>query len=135
MSDEIDVYEIVGGKRFFETLVDRFYDSVAGDPTLLRLYPSPEDLEPARHKLALFLAQYWGGPDDYSRERGQPALRMRHGPFAIGPAERDAWLGHMSAALASMKLPIEVERALLDYFAMAAEALRNRNDETPEHRP
>ena len=32
----------------------------------------------------MFLAQYWGGPPDYSAEKGHPRLRMRHAPFAIG---------------------------------------------------
>ena len=33
---------------FFEALVDRFYDGVAGDPDLLPLYPEPDDLAAAR---------------------------------------------------------------------------------------
>lgn len=134
MPDEIDVYEAVGGMRFFETLVDRFYARVAADPLLVRLYPQPQNLGPARRKLALFLAQYWGGPDVYSRERGHPALRMRHAPFAIGPAERDAWLGHMRAAVASTESPAGVERAMLEYFGVAGEALRNRDGPASEHR-
>ena len=38
---------------------------VQGDPALLSLYPEPEDLGPARHKLTMFLEQYWGGPTTY----------------------------------------------------------------------
>ena len=96
------LYEAVGGMAFFERLVDRFYEGVAADPVLLRLYPEPEDLAPARHRLTLFLAQYWGGPSTYNDERGHPRLRMRHAPFAIGPEERDHWLVAMRAAIASM---------------------------------
>src|SRR5207247_1214509 len=47
------VYERVGGLPFFERLVDRFYEGVAGDPVLLRLYPHPEDLRPAPTPLAV----------------------------------------------------------------------------------
>jgi len=68
--DEVALYEAVGGMAFFESLVDRFYQRVAGDPELLRLYPHPDDLGPARRRLTLFLAQYWGGPATYSAERG-----------------------------------------------------------------
>ena len=93
------VFEAVGGMAFFEELVDRFYEGVAGDDALLALYPDPEDLAPARRHLALFLAQYWGGPTEYSALRGHPALRMRHAPFAIGIEARDRWLLHMRAAL------------------------------------
>jgi hemoglobin len=120
------VYDQVGGMAFFERLVDRFYEGVADDPVLLPLYPEPHDLAPARRRLTLFLAQYWGGPTHYSDERGHPRLRMRHAPFSIGGEERDRWLVHMRAAVASLDPPADLERALLDYFDMAAESMRNR---------
>ena len=122
----MSVYERVGGMAFFEALVDRFYEGVADDPVLLPLYPEPHDLAPARRRLTLFLGQYWGGPGDYSDERGHPRLRMRHAPFSIGGEERDRWLMHMRAAVASLDPPADIERALLDYFDMAAESMRNR---------
>ena len=127
MSDQqVPLYDAVGGMPFFEELVDRFYDGVASDPVLLRLYPEPDDLAPARHRLTLFLAQYWGGPTRYSDERGHPRLRMRHAPFTIGVEERDRWLVHMRAAIASLEPPDEIARALGDYFDMAAEGMRNQ---------
>jgi hemoglobin len=122
------LYDLVGGMPFFEQLVDRFYDRVVGDPALLALYPGPEDLRPARRHLALFLAQYWGGPAEYSALRGHPALRMRHAPFAIGADARDRWLTHMRAALAAMDPAPEVAAALQDYLVTAADALRNLDD-------
>jgi hemoglobin len=126
VAQQVELYDAVGGMPFFEALVDRFYGSVAADPTLLRLYPDPEDLGPARHKLTLFLAQYWGGPTTYSQERGHPALRMRHAPFEIGPTERDRWLIHMRAAVEALDPPPETAAALLAYFEMAAPSLQNR---------
>ena len=122
---EPTLYEAAGGMPFFEALVERFYDGVAGDPALLALYPEPDDLTSARRRLALFLAQYWGGPTAYSDERGHPRLRMRHAPFIIGPDARDRWLHHMRAAVAAADVAPEVQRALLDYFEMAAEGMRN----------
>lgn len=119
------LFEAAGGLPFFEALVDRFYDGVATDDVLLPLYPEPDDLSPARRKLALFLAQYWGGPATYSEERGHPALRMRHAPFAIGPAERDRWLHHMLGAVESLDPPTEIRAPLEEYLAMAATALVN----------
>jgi hemoglobin len=121
------VYETVGGLPFFEDLTRRFYERVAADPVLLRLYPDPENLEPARHRLGLFLSEYWGGPPVYSEERGHPRLRMRHFPFEIGPSERDRWLEHMRAAVEEMVLPLHVRDDLLAYFEMGAEAVRNRD--------
>jgi hemoglobin len=121
------LHDAVGGLDFFVRLVDRFYDGVAGDPVLLGLYPEPDDLGPARRRLALFLSQYWGGPATYAAERGHPRLRMRHAPFAIGPAERDRWLVQMRAALAELAPPPRPAAELERYFAMAAEAMRNRD--------
>lgn len=126
MIAEPSLYEAAGGMPFFEALVARFYESVAGDPVLLALYPQPDDLAPARHRLTLFLAQYWGGPTTYDTERGHPRLRMRHAPFGIGPAERDRWLVHMRAAVDASAPPPDVARRLDAYFEMAAEAMRNR---------
>ena len=121
----ISLYDRAGGMPFFEALVARFYDGVETDPILRPLYPEP-DLAGARHRLTLFLAQYWGGPTTYDAERGHPRLRMRHAPFAIGPEARDAWLLHMRAALAEVAPPPDVAAELDRYLEMAAEAMRNR---------
>ena len=91
------VYDVVGGRPFFDELVDGFYAGVEEDPLLRPMYP--EDLAESRRHLAGFLTQYWGGPATYSQERGHPRLRMRHAPFAITEAERDAWLRHMLGSL------------------------------------
>jgi len=113
---------------FFESLVSRFYDGVAEDPVLRAVYPETDDHLPlARHRLTLFLAQYWGGPRTYDLERGHPRLRMRHAPFAIGPLERDAWLGHMRTAIAELAPSAVIATRLEAYFEMAAEAMRNRD--------
>ena len=124
MDPDRTLYDAVGGTLFFERLVGAFYDGVAEDEILRSLYP--QDLGPPRRHLALFLAQYWGGPAAYDAERGEPRLRLRHVPFAIGRDERDRWLGHMRAAVAALDSPEEVADALMEYFEMAAEALVNR---------
>jgi len=67
------------------------------------------------------------GSSTASDERGHPRLRMRHFPFAIGPAERDRWLVHMRAAIAATAPPDDVAAELERYFTMAAEAMRNRD--------
>src|SRR6476620_10439896 len=115
MTDEPNLYDAAGGMAFFEALVGRFYEGVETDPA------------GARHRLTLFLAQYWGGPTTYDAERGHPRLRMRHVPFAIGPAERDAWLARKREAIAWTAPPPAVADRLHAYFDMAAEAMRNRD--------
>ncbi len=117
-------YDEVGGEATFRTLVQRFYAGVESDPMLRALYPE-DDLGPAADRLALFLIQYWGGPSTYSETRGHPRLRMRHVPFVIGSAERDAWLRHMRAALDSLELDPEHSAQLWNYLSTAAHSLRN----------
>jgi hemoglobin len=127
VSRVLSIYEAAGGEETFTRLVDRFYAGVAEDPVLRPLYPSdPEQFAAAARHLRLFLIQYWGGPGWYSEQRGHPRLRMRHMPFAIGRAERDAWMGHMRTALDSLDLPHSVREAFLDYFEGAATAMMNR---------
>lgn len=119
------VFELAGGQSAFRLMVGRFYARVADDPVLRAVYPE-EDLSGATERLTLFLIQYWGGPTTYSKQRGHPRLRMRHQPFAIGQRERDAWLGHMTAAVESMDFAPAVRKALLDYFETASTAMINQ---------
>ena len=121
--EDISVYETAGGLPFFVALVDRFYARVAKDIMLRPLYP--DDLGPSAEHLALFLAQYWGGPTTYSDGRGHPRLRMRHAPFAIGQRERDHWMAAMLASLDDVDLDAELRQRFVDYFTMAADSLIN----------
>jgi hemoglobin len=121
---EPSLYDRVGGESFFVALVDRFYEGVERDPGLRALYPA--DLEPGKTNLAGFLAQYWGGPPDYSARRGHPRLRMRHFRFAIGPRERDAWVRHMVAAVRESEAAPADAQVLVDYFEGAATMLVNQ---------
>ena len=119
------LYERVGGSAFFESLVNRFYEGVADDRVLRPMYREG-DLSEERQWLSLFLIQYWGGPGDYSAQRGHPRLRMRHFPFSIGVEERDAWLRHMLAAVASSGAGPAEAAELEAYFVSAAEFMINR---------
>lgn len=118
------MFEAIGGEPTFRRLVDAFYAGVAADPILRTLYPE-DDLGPAADRLRMFLIQYWGGPTTYSQQRGHPRLRMRHAPFAIGSAQRDAWLRHMRAALDSLGLDPAHDEELWRYLLTAADSMRN----------
>ena len=85
----------------------------------------PDDLTESREHMVKFLSQYWGGPTTYSEERGHPRLRMRHAPFVITTAEKDAWLQHMLEAVKAVDLHPEIETKMVDYFTMAATHLVN----------
>ncbi len=114
-----------GGPEAFGELVDRFYEGVERDPILRPMYPL-EDLAEAKENLALFLIQYFGGPAIYAMKRGHPRLRMRHVPFAIDEAARDAWLTHMTAALESVSAFAPYADVMHRYFTDAAHFLQNR---------
>lgn len=120
-------YDAVGGHDTFATLVGRFYEHVALDPALRPLYPE-QDLGPAEVRFRMFLEQYWGGPRTYSDLRGHPRLRLRHAPFAVDAAARDAWLRCMELALASIgsdTIDDEHRTALWTYLTSAADSLVN----------
>lgn len=123
-SSPVTLYEAVGGAKFFEALVADFYSRVETDDLLRPLYP--DDLRASIAHTALFLMQYWGGPGTYSERRGHPRLRMRHAPFAIGVAERDAWFKHMAAAVSESDAIDEAKAMMLSYFDQAATAMINQ---------
>ena len=122
MTDSL--YDRVGGQAWFDALVERFYEEVADDPVLRPMYP--DDLEPGKRHLALFLGQYWGGPGTYSEERGHPRLRARHLPFSIGIRERDEWVACMAQAMHECGWPEPLRARLHESFANTADWMRNR---------
>ncbi|MBX0330802.1 globin [Oscillochloris sp. ZM17-4] len=123
MTREISVYEHVGGAETFRRLVDYFYAQVERDPLLRPLFP--DDLGPGKEYQYLFLMQYFGGPGEYGQIRGHPRLRMRHAPFVIGQAARDAWLGHMLAAVDAVGITEPARSMMRSYFESAATAMMN----------
>jgi hemoglobin len=127
-------YDLVGGSETFDRLVHRFYQGVADDPLLRPLYPEPE-LSGAEHRLRTFLEQYWGGPKTYGEERGHPRLRMRHVPYKIGFAERDAWLKHMRDSIDELELPADLDALLWNYLTSAADSLVNDYGDTADTDP
>jgi hemoglobin len=124
MTDQPTIYEQVGGEQTFRRLVDAFYARVEADPRLRPLFPA--ELGPGKEGQRLFLIQYFGGPGDYSQQRGHPRLRLRHAPFAIGQAARDAWLTHMLAAIDEVGIAEPARSQMRSYFAMAATAMINQ---------
>ena len=128
MNEQPTIYELAGGDAPFRRLIDAFYRRVEQEPLLRPLYPA--DLAPSREHLFLFVTQYFGGPPRYNAERGHPRLRLRHAPFAIGQAERDAWVRQMLAAIDEAGFAEPARRALRDYFERAASFLINQG--TPE---
>ena len=129
MSNQTIIYELAGGDPPFRRLIDAFYRRVDSEPLLRPMYPA--DLANSREHLFLFVTQFFGGPPRYNGLRGHPRLRMRHAPFTIGQAERDAWVRHMLAAVDEAGFAEPARAALIDYFERAATFLIN--NQMPEH--
>lgn len=90
-------YELIGGEKVLNKLVETFYAKVAKDPDLKPIFP--EDLTETIRKQKQFLTQFLGGPTLYSDEHGHPMLRARHMRFEITPKRAAAWLRCMKDAM------------------------------------
>jgi hemoglobin len=132
MPETPTIYELAGGDEPFRRLVDGFYARVERDAVLRPMFP--ENLGPGKEHQFLFITQYFGGPARYNTLRGHPRLRMRHNPFPIGPAARNAWVGHMLAALDQANFPAEVLPAMREYFERAATFMINQEEDTNPQR-
>jgi hemoglobin len=117
----------IGGQGAVDRLVDRFYDLMETLPEarVIRAL-HPQDLGAIRVVLKKYLAQWLGGPADYSQERGHPRLRARHLPFSIGDEERDAWMLCMRQAMQDVVTDAAVREAILEKLAPLADWMRNR---------
>ncbi len=122
-------YLQVGGDTGVRQLIDRFYDLMDEVPEyhgIRKLHP--QDLVGSREKLYLFLSGWLGGPQLYVEKFGHPMLRARHLPFAIGIAERDAWLACMLQAMEDVGLEESLRAALLKAFYGTADWMRNQQE-------
>ncbi len=120
-------FDLVGGEAAVRRLVDRFYDLMDLEPALAgirRLHPST--LDGSRDKLFWFLCGWLGGPAHYEQRFGHPRLRARHLPYAIGIAERDAWMACMNQAMQDEGLPEALRERLSAAFFNTADWMRNQ---------
>jgi hemoglobin len=80
------------GEQGITRMLQDFYLELGRSP-LAGLFPRGEEaLRAAGAKSALFFIGVCGGPPLYAQRVGPPRMRARHLPFAIGPAQRRAWL-------------------------------------------
>jgi hemoglobin len=119
-------FEMLGGEAVVVKLVDAFYRHMDTrvDATGIRAMHG-RDLTTTKAILVLYLCEWLGGPQAYSAKQGHPRLRMRHGGFAIGVAERDAWLACMEAALTDIGAAPELQQTLMATFFKTADWMRN----------
>jgi hemoglobin len=124
------LFDRIGGSATFDALVRKFYEGIREDERLRPMYPEG-DLEGAIWRLSSFLQQYFGGPTDYSDQRGHPRLRMRHAAFHVNPDAKERWLAHMRRAVDSLTLSPMDEGELWDYLERAALSMVNTFEDYP----
>ena len=123
------LFQLFGERDGVLALVAEFYRRVEADPAIRPVYP--EDLTPAREKLALFLEQWLGGPNVYSDRYGHPRLRLRHFPFVIEERHAGLWLKHMREAMQARGIPEGAVRTVFERLAPLAKHMVNANDDVP----
>jgi hemoglobin len=124
---ESTTYAAIGGDGGLRRLVDRFYDLMDLEPAyqgIRRLHPSA--LDGSRDKLYWFLSGWLGGPNLYVERFGHPRLRARHLPYAIGIAERDAWMACMRQAMHEQQIDESLAERLAQAFFGTADWMRNK---------
>lgn len=120
-------YDVVGGDSGVRRLVDRFYELMDELPEAYGVRKlHPQDLSGSRDKLTWFLSGWLGGPQHYVERFGQPFLRARHLPFAIGAEERDQWLMCMRQALEEQVCADVFRDKLWEAVAGLADHMRNK---------
>lgn len=126
-------YELLGGEAVLRQIVGRFYDLMDETPEYHAVRKvHGEDLSMAREKLFGFLSGWLGGPPLYVQKYGNPMLRARHLPFAIGRVERDQWLACMRQAVEESGAGDTVFRAwLLQQLFATADWMRNKPGDGP----
>jgi hemoglobin len=129
LSSAITPFEQFGGEAGVRQLVDAFYDRMEFEPEFAGIRVlHPGTLDGSRDKLFWFLCGWMGGPNHYVERFGHPRLRARHLPFAIGSAERDAWMACMKRAIEDCAIAPLQSAWLLGQLAGTADWMRNRAD-------
>ncbi|NUR13342.1 MAG: group II truncated hemoglobin [Bradyrhizobium sp.] len=130
MSDSdvaISMFERIGGSATIDLLVDRFYARMDTLPEakIIRAMHA-DDLTSITDVLKRYLTEWTGGPRLYSVEKGHPRLRQRHIGFAIGDAERDAWMLCMRSAMEETITDAVARQDLGKAMSGLADWMRNR---------
>jgi len=135
IDNTVSIYDRIGGFDTVERLVETFYRNMDELPEARGIRAvHADDLGPTRAILKVYLAEWLGGPKDYSAKKGHPRLRMRHSHLRIGPAERDAWMLCMNGALDATIEDVGIREGLRENLAKLADWMRNDPDNAHDKR-
>lgn len=119
-------FQALGGWDGIDRLVEAFYAHVEEDTVLRPVYP--ENLEPGKLHLKLFLEEWLGGEPKYSSQFGHPRLRMRHFPFKVTPQGTGRWLRHMRLAMQDCGVDEALARKIFEAMAPLARHMINAEE-------
>lgn len=124
---QISMFDRIGGEVAIDRLVETFYERMDRLPeaAIIRAMHA-RDLGQTKQVLKRYLTEWTGGPKLYSVEKGHPRLRQRHMGFAIGEAERDAWLLCMRGALEQAVADATARQELDAAMTKLADWMRNK---------
>ena len=99
------MYEFAGGAEVWQRLAAAQYRRCLADPLLSEVFGTEGRPEHAEH-LGAWLAEVFGGPDDYTRDLGgHGGLLAHHGDLSINEPQRARFVGVFLAAADEVGLP------------------------------
>lgn len=127
----MSLYQSIGGAVGCRALATAFYGHVARDPVLRPLFPTTFTC--AIEEFSAFLVQFLGGEAEHTQRRWWLSLSESHKRFALGQAERDAWLKAMATTLGDDTIVADagVRAELLRFFTHAANHMVNTGPAKP----
>ncbi len=134
MPPTISLLETLGGEPACLRLSKAFYARVARDPILRPLFPG-KTLRCATEEFAAFLIQFLGGDENQTQHRWWLSLRESHARFRVTPAQREAWLKNMRAALDENIAGAPTRAALRQFFEHTSAYVVDHKEDTaaPNH--
>ncbi|MGS2648418.1 group II truncated hemoglobin [Streptosporangium sp. LJ11] len=105
---EPTLFDWAGGATAFERLTETFYGHVREDEVIGPLFAHMDPDHP--HHVALWLAEVFGGPDRYTRERGGYAhMLSQHLGKHLTERQRRRWVSLLMDAADEVGLPADPE--------------------------
>jgi hemoglobin len=102
------LYEWIGGAPALEKLTVAFYAKVKADPLIAPIFAHMDEKHP--HYVAQFLGEVFGGPADYSRERGgHKHMLSQHFARQLTETQRRRWVNLLVDAADEIGAPADPE--------------------------
>jgi hemoglobin len=102
------LFEWIGGAPALENLAANFYAKVKADPLIAPIFAHMDAKHP--HYVAQFLGEVFGGPADYSRERGgHKHMLTQHFARHLTEAQRRRWVNSLIDAADEIGAPTDPE--------------------------